>query len=912
MRTWLFVVLLSLTGLPVTGQAMQYGNEWINPQQTYLKIPVAAPARYRISFAALQRVGVPVTTLLPRQFQLFWRGQEVPVRVSGDEDNRFDPADYIEFTGQANDGLPDSALYRPHTAQPHPFYSLYSDSTAYFLTWRLDTLSGKREPLTQSTPAHTRAESRTVLTTDYPAGMIYPLGAGYNNGVIMSHYDMGEGWTGPVLAGGKRAEQTVRLEQPVWLDASPAEAEWQFTSRKAGTHRVQVFVADRLVGSLTWQDYASARLRVVLQQDDVRGQTALPTAFAVTETGDAVSLSYVRVFYDQQPTVALPVQSVSALLPVQFRQIDPASANYLIITHPVLRTPTTGHADAVQAYAAYRASGAGGRYDTLTMSIGEVFDQFNFGERSPLAIRRFVRYMASGGRSPMLLLIGQSADPQRVRKLANAARTDLIPNAGWPGSDTELVNISETETPEYAMPVGRLPVSRPEQVVAYLEKVKAYEAEPPARWQKRVLHLSGGRTREELRRFRHYVETYESLLASSALSLTVQTMSKQADAPVEQLPVVDVVNRGVRLISLFGHSSLDVADVDLGFVSNDRLGYQNQGRYPFLLVNGCAAGNVFFGQPTYGTDWVLAPDRGGIGFLAHTHNGFSPYLNLFSTTFYEVLTDSVFSTRPVGVQHLETIRRYLARNNSFFDRANAQQYLLQADPAIRLFRSAPAPAGPEPVTAGVPPLLDVAFDSRRLDDDGLISPQPEITIQLVGVHERPVRTDTTNLHLYVQADPSEGTNPFRRLSLRNARWTVSADDVFTLTYRPETPWVDGTYRFEVHARDVAGNRATPYQVQFRVVSGPESWSVQVGPNPVGQQTCFRLTVIGSVAPDDMIIRITDLTGRLVNQLNPRLHIGKNEYYWNRTNFSGDPLPAGVYLYQIRTGSRVFSGRLMLE
>ncbi|OIN59929.1 hypothetical protein BLX24_08775 [Arsenicibacter rosenii] len=903
---------MCLTAQPVIGQTIRYGNEWINPRQTYLKIPVAASGRYRISFTTLQQAGVPVSTLLPRQFQLFWRGQEIPVRIEGDTDNRFDPDDYIEFTGQANDGLPDSALYRPHRAQPHPFYSLYSDTTAFFLTWRLDTLSGKRESLLRVSPAYTRAESRTVLTTDYPAGMIYPLGAGYNNGVMMSHYDVGEGWTGPVVSGGKRAEQAVRLSQAIWHDDVPAEAEWQFAGRKAGTHRVQVFIGDSLVGNLSWRDYMTATLRVVLQPDDITDQPVLRTAFVVTETGDEVSLSYLRVFYGQEPAVSLPVQFVSALLPVRFRQIDPASANYLIITHPMLRAPTTGHADAVESYAAYRASKTGGGYDTLTIAIGEVFDQFNFGERSPLAIRRFVRYMASGGRLPMLFLMGQSVDPQRVRKLANAARTDLIPNGGWPGSDTELVNVSETETPAYAMPVGRLPADRPEQVAAYLKKVKDYEAEPPARWQKRVLHLSGGRTREELLRFRQYVEAYEAMLASSALSLTVQTMSKQTDAPVEQLPVADAVNRGVRLISLFGHSSLDVADVDLGFVSDDRLGYQNQGRYPFLLVNGCAAGNVFFGQPTYGTDWVLTPDRGGIGFLAHTHNGFSAYLNLFSTTFYEVLTDSVFSAVPVGRQHLETIRRYLARNHSFFDRANAQQYLLQGDPAIRLLRFDHPEPEPETARDPVPPLLDVAFDGRRPEADDLVAPQPEITVQVIDDDRRLVRTDTTNLQLYLQADPALPASPFRRLSLRNARWTVSADHVFTLSYRPETPWADGTYRFEVHARDLSGNRATPYRVQFRVLSGPESWSVQVAPNPVGPQTCFRLTVSGSVAPAAVLIRITDLTGRLVSQLSPGLHIGKNEYYWNRTNFSGEPLSAGVYLYQIRTGSRVFSGRLMLE
>ena len=46
----------------------------------------------------------------------------------------------------------------------------------------------------------------------------------------------------------------------------------------------------------------------------------------------------------------------------------------------------------MRAYAAYRASPAGGRYDTLVVDTDLLYNQFNYGEFSPLAIRRFANY----------------------------------------------------------------------------------------------------------------------------------------------------------------------------------------------------------------------------------------------------------------------------------------------------------------------------------------------------------------------------------------------------------------------------------------------------------------------------------------------------------------------------------------
>ncbi len=666
--------------------------DWIVAGQPYYKIPIAKAGIYQITPDHFRRVGLNPETLDPQTLRLFHRGREQAITVLGETDGRFDAGDGLTFSGQGNDGVPDSALYRPASAQPHPFYSLFSDTTYYFLTWRTG-VRGLRQPEILSAPTPSLpAETRVVLTSDYPAGTIYPLGASANTGSILSHYDAGEGWTGPSIAIGKSFSVVLPLTGAVWADSLPVRVQAWVVGRNARSHRVGWLVNGRRVGESSFENYEMGRFEVVLQTADLGKPDALTVVLEPLNEGEQVSLSVVRVLYSQRAGALLPAVTAPELVPVRFRVFDSKRVNYLIVSHPVLRKPVGNVVDPVRAYAAYRASLAGGSYDTLTVNVGELFDLFTYGERSPLAIRRFAEFMHRNGRQsglqpPILFLIGQSRDPQGVRKNPNAALLDLVPNGGWPGSDALLVEGLNGETRDVpTLAVGRLNTNNPQTVLDYLVKVRDYEAiARPQLWRKKVLHLSGGRSADELSRFRGFVDDFSEVAQRDPLGALVQTRSKQTDEPVETIPIADLVNRGLGLITVFGHSGLDVTDVDIGFATDDRRDYRNRGRYPFLLVNGCAAGNVFFGRPTFGTDWVTAPDRGAIGFLAHTYNGFPREMKAFSDAFYATLTDLRWQTEPIGRVHQETIRRDIQQNQTPTDIANAQQFLLQGDPAIRLF-----------------------------------------------------------------------------------------------------------------------------------------------------------------------------------------------------------------------------------
>lgn len=115
--------------------AQPYGNEWINYSQRYWRFPVTEEGVYRISYTALSQAGFPVNSISSKNIQLFARGKEIPVYIEGENDGIFNTTDFIEFYGEPNDGYLDTVLYENPTYQVNPYFSLFTDTAFYYLTY---------------------------------------------------------------------------------------------------------------------------------------------------------------------------------------------------------------------------------------------------------------------------------------------------------------------------------------------------------------------------------------------------------------------------------------------------------------------------------------------------------------------------------------------------------------------------------------------------------------------------------------------------------------------------------------------------------------------------------------------------------------------------------------------------------
>jgi hypothetical protein len=144
-----------------------YGNEWINYSQYYYKIKVAQNGIYRIDSTALAKAGIPVNTINNSNYQVYFRGQQQYIYVRSKTTNLSEAnGDYIEFYGQYNDGAEDSLLYYNIKFLPNPYYSLFNDTSTYYLTWG----SAGLRMAEQADTVWTASPAPYVLTTTVAAG----------------------------------------------------------------------------------------------------------------------------------------------------------------------------------------------------------------------------------------------------------------------------------------------------------------------------------------------------------------------------------------------------------------------------------------------------------------------------------------------------------------------------------------------------------------------------------------------------------------------------------------------------------------------------------------------------------------------------------------------------------------------
>lgn len=750
-----FVLLLLFSA--IVSLRAQTPNDWINFNQTYYKIPVARDGVYRLTFLQLQQSGFPVESLDPRLLQIFHRGAEQSIRVEGEDDEQFNPTDYIEFFGRKNDGTRDSKLYDDPAQQPHQYYNLYSDTTAYFLT--IGTTQGKRmssffETNTGTVQSFVHQEKLVIMSEDYSVGTIE------ETDVYSSNFDSGEGWNGYLIWQGFSRDYTVDGITKTVTSAPPPGLELTLTGRSMGDHTVRIYVGPsfRQLSSHVVNGFQPLKILETIEWADITADGKLPVRVAVDNLGkaDYVSLCALKLSYaraldaagapllvstmpdnsgklllniaDPEPgstifditdpantSVIGSVNSASSLsavvpdadvsrtlyvastrlvpariIPVKFRNFVPGQADYIIISHPAFRKPGLEYADPVKAFAEYRASDAGGGYDTLIVHSRELYDQFNYGEISSLAIHEFLRYISQTKVPSHLFIIGKGLElTYRDHRTAYVPGEyqDYVPPAGFPGSDILYSVGIGGDGYAGGISTGRLPATKPVHVAAYLNKVKETEALPfDDLWRKRILHLSGGIETWEPLIFKNHLEILEEIAEAPHMGAWVSAIAKQS-REVQIINVSEQVNQGIGLITFLGHSSTSTLDFDIGFVTNTALGYSNGGKYPMMIMNGCETGSFFYKFRLFGEDWVLADKLGATGFIAHNSYGTVGRLMGYSRQIYEVaFNDENYIGKGVGEIKLEAGKRYLQQENRVGpDFSQVQQMILLGDPALPLF-----------------------------------------------------------------------------------------------------------------------------------------------------------------------------------------------------------------------------------
>ena len=314
----------------------------------------------------------------------------------------------------------------------------------------------------------------------------------------------------------------------------------------------------------------------------------------------------------------------------------------------------------MEQYRAYRSSTPGGLYKAKIIEIEELEDQFAFGTKMhPLSVKNFLRYARNNFSTPpaYAFIIGKGVTYPDYSALSSSPLVDqfnLVPTFGFPGSDNLLSADGFSDFP--ATSIGRLSAVTPQEVGDYLIKIKEYESAQQndvdsienKSWAKKVLQLTGANDAALGVQLDTFMNDYAKIISDTLFGANTITFSKTANPSAYPQVLADFTNQynaGCGILQYFGHSSSSSIDFSL----NDPNNYTNTGRYPFFIVNGCLAGNIFDFDAnrksilaTLSEKFVLAPQKGSIAYLSTTSFGIVNYLDIFTTQVYEAASKTQY------------------------------------------------------------------------------------------------------------------------------------------------------------------------------------------------------------------------------------------------------------------------------
>jgi len=389
--------------------------------------------------------------------------------------------------------------------------------------------------------------------------------------------------------------------------------------------------------------------------------------------------------------------------PSNWSNPDAHSADYLLLTTEALLP-------VAQQLADYRRSHDG--YEVEVALVQNVFDEFDYGQPTPIAIRRFVHSTQDWTQSPQFLSIFADAQyPIRDGSVDTTYPEWSVPSFGFAPSDGWFAMQSGGPNDwSELLAVGRIPVRSVAQGELFLEKLQTYEAAPLERWQKRMLLLAGGTNESEQSQLQFYSNRWGTIASDTVASVdgnqvpvhtgadTVQYYKKVNDAlddTFQDSLAVDL-KRGAGWLNYFGHSAAQTWEI----VTDPPAEFDNAGRLPIVISLGCRTGSFAGGRfeekdaPSLGEQLVVGsvtPDgtprdgalNGGIA-----HFGESALGNLVpSARINDALVERVFvdTMRVLG----EAIRSAKAEINADFGNSDFYvkhllQYGLLGDPATNM------------------------------------------------------------------------------------------------------------------------------------------------------------------------------------------------------------------------------------
>jgi uncharacterized repeat protein (TIGR01451 family) len=683
--------------------------------RTAVKISVSSEGWYRVTGAQLVAAGFS-SNLNSRTLHLYAEGVEQPLLVSS-KSGVLGPNDSIEFYGTGidtpfsgtrvywltsgwGDGMRISSVEAAGSGTPSatsfPLTVLFQQRTTYFAA----LLNGENNDnffgaLVTTTPidqvlniAHFDANSSVPATLSVTLQGVtqgqdhrvdvdlngVPLGemdfSGQANSTNTFSVSAGSLQTGSntVTLTSLDGDMDVSLVQSIELTyahAYSADSDWLRATAQAGeTIRIGGFAQPSVEVFDITDPTAIIQLNAPVTTDGA--------SYGVTLTVDGPSgteRTLLAFAGDQISTPeALMYHAPSAL------QSDRQGANYIVITHP----------DFLQSVEPLVKLHESEGESVAVVTTDQIYDAFNYGERSPFALRAYLQFAATQWRvkPTAVLLVGDaSLDPRNYLGFGDSdfVPTRMIQTAAFKtASDDWLTDFNQSgyET----IPTGRLPVSTPAEAALVVSKIVNYESgAATGSWQNQAVMIADQNIDANF--------TAETNSAAAVLPSSLQVTKILANGQNSNLvrqQINSALNSGALLVNYAGHGSEQQWSFADLFDDSSATALTNGNQLPMYLLMDCL--NGFF-QDVYGTSLstslMLAPNGGAVAVWASSG---------FTDAAPQGTMDQAFLSAWAANPQLPVGSAILAAKSGITDPDVRRTWILFGDPEMRLHLAPAAPS----------------------------------------------------------------------------------------------------------------------------------------------------------------------------------------------------------------------------
>ena len=402
---------------------------------------------------------------------------------------------------------------------------------------------------------------------------------------------------------------------------------------------------------------------------------ASPTGYVVVE----------RERYAQVHHIALAKPSVIS---------NPANqADYIIIAH-------SDFINAIQPLVAFRQSQG---LSVMVVDVEEVYDQFNHGIFSPVAIQKFLRHAYTHWRAPnptYVLLVGDAHYDYKgtivklYRQTLNRDYNlypiyvptfhDWAPASGETAMDHRFVTVSGDD-PLPDMFIGRLSVQLPHELADMVKKIINYEVErQPGLWQGRLMQVADNEVDnvgDDIfeRASKQLIEEYIPIGYD-----TRKVYLRQIGSPeLTNQAILTTIDEGVLVVEYSGHGGTQTWADEGIFRIADAENLRNV-HLPFIITTTCLNGQfdqpLQFGQRSLSEQFLMG-SGGAIGVLSATRLTYATV----NAAFDKNLFTSIFTVKPptLGAIIADAKTQFMMTAPQLWI-PGAMQYTLFGDPATRL------------------------------------------------------------------------------------------------------------------------------------------------------------------------------------------------------------------------------------